>query len=27
VRIGSQRFLFVPLCNESFYWDSEGALQ
>ena len=27
VRIGSQRFLFVPLCNETFYWDGEGALK
>ena len=27
VRIGVQRFLFVPLCSESFYWDEEGALQ
>ncbi len=27
VRIGSHRFLFTPLCNESFYWDDEGALK
>jgi pSer/pThr/pTyr-binding forkhead associated (FHA) protein len=27
VRIGSHRFLFVPLCSEDFYWDREGALQ
>ena len=27
VRIGSQRFLFMPLCHEGFYWDDEGALQ
>jgi pSer/pThr/pTyr-binding forkhead associated (FHA) protein len=27
VRIGAQRFLFVPLCHEGFYWDDEGALQ
>ena len=27
VRIGSQKFLFVPLCHEGFYWDAEGALQ
>lgn len=27
VRIGSLRFLFVPLCNEAFYWDGEGALK
>jgi pSer/pThr/pTyr-binding forkhead associated (FHA) protein len=27
VRIGSQRFLFMPLCDENFYWDDEGALR
>ena len=27
IRIGSQRFLFMPLCNEGFYWDDEGALK
>jgi len=27
VRIGSHRFLFTPLCNETFYWDEEGALK
>lgn len=27
VRIGSLRFLFVPLCGEGFIWDSEGVLQ
>ena len=27
VRIGSQRFLFMPLCHEGFFWDDEGALQ
>lgn len=27
VRIGSHKFLFMPLCNEGFYWDEEGALQ
>ena len=27
IRIGAQKFLFVPLCEEGFYWDSEGALQ
>jgi hypothetical protein len=27
VRIGSHKFLFVPLCNEGFYWDEEGALK
>jgi hypothetical protein len=27
VRIGSHRFLFVPLCSEDFYWDGEGVLK
>ena len=27
VRIGSQRFLFMPLCHEGFFWDDEGALK
>lgn len=28
IRIGSQRFLFMPLCDEAFYWDEgEGALK
>jgi len=28
VRIGSHRFLFIPLCDEAFYWDEgEGALK
>jgi hypothetical protein len=27
VRIGSHKFLFMPLCQEGFYWDEEGALQ
>ena len=27
VRIGSHKFLFMPLCSEGFYWDEEGALQ
>jgi len=27
VRIGSHRFLFLPLCDENFYWDDEGALK
>jgi hypothetical protein len=27
VRIGSHRFLFMPLCDESFYWDDEGVLK
>jgi len=27
IRVGAQRFLFMPLCHEGFYWDDEGALQ
>lgn len=27
VRIGSHKYLFLPLCREGFYWDDEGALQ
>ncbi|HET7711734.1 MAG TPA: FHA domain-containing protein [Thermoanaerobaculia bacterium] len=27
VRIGSHTFLFIPLCNEHFCWDEEGALK
>jgi hypothetical protein len=27
IRIGSHRFLFMPLCHEGFHWDDEGALQ
>lgn len=27
VRVGSHKFLFIPLCDEGFYWDEEGALQ
>jgi hypothetical protein len=27
IRIGSQRFVFMPLCEEGFYWDDEGALK
>lgn len=27
IRIGSHRFLFVPLCQDGFYWDDEGALK
>ncbi len=27
IRIGSVRFLFMPLCHEGFYWDDEGALK
>lgn len=27
IRIGSHRFLFVPLCTDEMYWDSEGSLK
>ena len=27
IRIGSHKFLFMPLCHEGFYWDDEGALK
>ncbi|HUP59909.1 MAG TPA: FHA domain-containing protein [Thermoanaerobaculia bacterium] len=27
VRIGSHRFLFMPLCHDGFHWDDEGPLQ
>jgi hypothetical protein len=27
IRIGLQRFLFMPLCDEGFYWDDEGVLK
>jgi hypothetical protein len=27
VRVGSQKFLFMPLCDEGFFWDEEGALR
>ncbi|HEX8155663.1 MAG TPA: FHA domain-containing protein, partial [Thermoanaerobaculia bacterium] len=27
IRIGAQRFLFMPLCHDGFYWDAEGALK
>jgi hypothetical protein len=27
IRIGSHKFLFVPLIDEGFYWDHEGALK
>lgn len=27
VRVGSHKFLFMPLCHEGFYWDEEGALK
>ena len=27
IRIGAHKYLFMPLCEDGFYWDSEGALQ
>ena len=27
IRIGSHKFLFMPLCDEGFFWDDEGALR
>jgi hypothetical protein len=27
IRVGSHRFLFVPLCHDGFYWDDEGVLK
>jgi hypothetical protein len=27
VRIGLHKFLFMPLCDEGFFWDDEGALR
>lgn len=27
IRIGSQRFLFSPLCQDGFHWDDEGLLK
>ena len=27
IRIGSQKFLFTPLCHEGFFWDDEGLLK
>ena len=27
IRIGSHKFLFLPLCRDGFYWDDEGALK
>jgi hypothetical protein len=27
IRIGSHKFLFMPLCEEGFFWDEEGALK
>ena len=27
IRIGSQKFVFAPLCHEGFFWDDEGLLK
>lgn len=27
IRVGTHRFLFVPLCREGFYWEDEGVLK
>ncbi len=27
VRIGGHRYLFLPLCQDGFFWDEEGALR
>jgi hypothetical protein len=27
VRIGAHKFLFMPLCDEGFFWDEEGELR
>jgi pSer/pThr/pTyr-binding forkhead associated (FHA) protein len=27
VRIGSHRFVFMPLCHDGFFWDDEGLLR
>ncbi len=27
IRIGLQKFLFLPLIQDGFYWDDEGALK
>jgi len=27
VRVGSHKYIFVPLCEEGFYWDEEGILK
>jgi hypothetical protein len=27
IRIGSHRFLFMPLCHDGFHWDGEGLLK
>ena len=27
IRIGSHKFLFMPLCHDGFFWDDEGLLK
>jgi pSer/pThr/pTyr-binding forkhead associated (FHA) protein len=27
IRIGSHRFVFIPLCQEGMFWDDEGLLK
>lgn len=27
VRVGSHRFIFMPLCHDGFFWDDEGLLK
>jgi hypothetical protein len=27
IRVGSHRYLFMPLCHDGFFWDDEGALK
>ena len=27
IRIGSHRFVFMPLCHDGFFWDDEGLLR
>lgn len=27
IRVGSHRFLFMPLCHDGFHWDDEGLLK
>ena len=27
IRIGSHKYLFMPLCRDGFFWDEEGSLR
>jgi FHA domain len=27
IRVGSHRYLFIPLCHDGFHWDDEGLLK